>query len=414
MQDDNHHEPKRDVQAKRGSKFSTSTPTSNKKVRKIAIGLNFIENFYAEIPNIIQIFFDKYVFKSKISTFLTTCPYKEGYDYLLAVIKHFPEFNLFDYICDDQSPPSDPVQIFKKKKFYTARNDLFFNLLLYSNLNKENSNTMDKQVDNFIKVNNENLTSLDYEVDYFFLCILGYRDKAKSLLIKYNEYFKTFLKYFKDMDIIGFLMKLTVDKKPIDMTIDEIVVIRKIINSTILRHNYSGIIFLLTKENIFLLMVEGRIWKSIITEFNKDECLEIYINYCFIMKQYLSYYKKTDELKDVKKRLYFHSLSYEYEAKIKELRDEEDKVIEKEILTKDLLEFEALVRQKDAIIQEREELEKDISLPAFIEFVDLLNIIFMFNKKEVALAILYSDRTEIIPTLEIFEICLNYDEDLAM
>lgn len=414
MQDDN----SQDLEAKRGSKFSNTTKTlSNKKNKRSSIGLNFIENFYQEIPNIVQIFFNKNIFKSKIQTFIKQCPYKEGFDYLIAVIKNFPEFNIFDYLSDDIAPPSDQIQTLKRREFYNQRNDLFFNILIYNKLNKENDNCMDKQVEYFVKINNENVTSINYEVDYFFLTILGYRDKAKSILVKQHEYLKNFIKCCKDVETVNFFQKLNIDKKPIDMTIEEIVIIRKIINSIVLRRYYNGLIFLLTRENIFLLMMEGRIWKSIITEFTKEEALETYINYCYLIKQYLHCYDKyesQDIMKDVKRKLYLHTLSFEYEAKIKELKEEEDSILEKEIMTKDLHEFETLVKHKDAIIQEREELEKEIGLPSIFNFVDLLKIIFIYNKKEVALAILDSSRTDIKPTIEIFEICLNHDEDIAM
>lgn len=425
MQDDYHPKTKQSFQSDirnkpRVSKIGITNTVSyvkGKPKRTVHLtGMNFVDNFLVEIPNIINIFLEKTANRSKVQSFITKSTVKEGYDYLLAVIKTFPDFNLFDYLSDIMVAPVDNAQIEKRRQFYIQRNNLFLTILLYSKIGKDRDIYMDRQVEYFVRVNQGNFTTLDYEVDYLFLSILGYRDKAKSLLVKYNDHFKDFIKDFRDNDVLTFFQKLTIDKQPSEMSIEEIIALRKIINATIFRKFYNGFVYLLSSEANFIIMMEGRLWKNIILEFTKEEVLEIWINYDNIFKYFMTIYQHLDiyERKEIKKKLYFHSIGYEYESKIKKLKEEEENLIEKEILTKDLTEFETLVKQKEMFINEREELQKEINLHPIVEFVDLLQIIFMYNKKEVALTILDSDRTEINPSPAIFEICLNNDEDLAM
>jgi len=71
-------------------------------------------------------------------------------------------------------------------------------------------------------------------------------------------------------------------------------------------------------------------------------------------------------------------------------------------------------------IHEREELEKEINLPPVFEFKDLLKIMFAYKNKDVVLYFFeiydkedYKGHSFKI-TPEVFEVCLQNDEDISM
>jgi hypothetical protein len=397
----------------------TNDLANKRKKRMTYLGLNYIDTFFEDIPNILQHFFSKYSFKNKVESFLMHCPIREGLDYFLQAVHNFPEFNMFDYLCGNITPPNNKIEIEKRKQFYIKRNNIFFAILLYSKQTSETLFFMDKQIDYFIRANLENTVLIDIEVDYFLLSVFGYKDKARNLLIKQNEYFKSHLKNLniKEHDITAFFNKLDIEKDVRHQSIDEIVFIRRTLTNIITRRCYAAIEKLLALETIYILMLEGRIWKAIITEFTREEVLEIWMLYHSSIKTFLkknNYYEDNSDPAVIKRRIYIHTIENEYNVKITNLKDEEEMLKEKEQKTNELTEYETYARQRDLVTREREELERETALIPIIEFVDLLRIIFLYNKKEVALMILDSPLTGIDPTLEIFEICLNHDEDLAM
>jgi hypothetical protein len=382
------------------------------------IGLNYVDSFFEDIPVIVENFLKKYTFKNKIESFLMNCQIREGMDYLIKTINAFPEFNMFDYLCDTLVPPNNKLDLEKRKQFYIKRNNIFFTILFYCK-NLSTAVIIDKQVDYFVKVNLENHVPIDLEVDFFLLTIHGYKDKAKNLIIKQNEYFKSHLKdlNIKETDILIIFNKINIEKDISSQSMDEIILLRKLMVNIILRKFFTGINYLMNFETILILMIEGRIWKIVITELTKDIVLEIWIQYhngiTAFLKKY-NYHEDYQDMNIIKKKIYIHTLETQFSAKLVNLKDEEEVLKQKEQEAQELNEFETHARQRDLVSREREEFEREISLPPIVEFVDLLKIIFQYNKKDVALVILDSPLTGIDPTQEIFEICLNYDEDLAM
>lgn len=67
-------------------------------------------------------------------------------------------------------------------------------------------------------------------------------------------------------------------------------------------------------------------------------------------------------------------------------------------------------------IHEREELEKEISLNSVFDFRDLLKIMFAYKNKDAALY--FIENHDKLPdfqiTPEVFEVCLQNDEDISM
>jgi hypothetical protein len=414
-------EKEREDRQRRNSEatYQNSHFKDGKKKKKLQMGFNYVDTFYEDIPLIIQNFFEKYHSKTKVEAFLMNCTDREGLDYLVQVIYHFQDFNLFDFLSDSMNKPNNKTDFERRKQFYFKRNNIFFTILFHCKQNTETSSFFDKHVDYFIRVNLENTVQSDLEVDYFILSLLGYKDRAKNLIVKQNEYFKNFLKSLniKDADAMGFFNKLDITKDITNQSMEEIILIRRMIVNITLRRFYLGLNYLLNYEVGVILMIEGRIWKTIITELTKDEVLEIWIKYYSSLKNFLKKYNYYDDNPDpasIKRRIYIHTIETEYGVKITNLKDEEEHLKEKEKKTSELTEYETYARQRDLVTREREELEKETSLTPILEFDDLLRIIFQYNKKEVALVILDSPTTGIDPTLEIFEICLHHDEDLAM
>lgn len=63
---------------------------------------------------------------------------------------------------------------------------------------------------------------------------------------------------------------------------------------------------------------------------------------------------------------------------------------------------------------EKQEMEKEIKLGSVIEFKNLLHVLFKYNKKDLALSMIHKCPEEIQLRSDIFELCLEYDEDIAM
>ena len=66
---------------------------------------------------------------------------------------------------------------------------------------------------------------------------------------------------------------LVFDKEFTIMTKEEIIIIRQIINNMANRKFFLGLNLLATNLTFSCLMLEGRIWKSIILNFSEDQIL---------------------------------------------------------------------------------------------------------------------------------------------
>ena len=78
--------------------------------------------------------------------------------------------------------------------YYILRNNIFIKILIQCKINDEEISYLDRHVDNFIKLNLENFTQIEIDIDYFFLSLLGYKEKSKHLLVKNKDYFKNLVK----------------------------------------------------------------------------------------------------------------------------------------------------------------------------------------------------------------------------
>jgi hypothetical protein len=206
-----------------------------------------------------------------------------GYLDLLLLMKEFPDFNIFDYINTDMSLYHDegPKAKLMRKKMLLQRNNLFLRVLIeashiYANTTDKIRMMLEDMV--FLKphieifkniiCDREKSDTLEIDVEVFFMSILGYKDKSKTIVVKFYDYFKKFMREFSDTDShtksIFENLDLISDKDYLDLTDTELIVLRKIINNCIKRKFYRGIEFLCENEIFCLVMTEGRIWKSII------------------------------------------------------------------------------------------------------------------------------------------------------
>jgi hypothetical protein len=196
-------------------------------------------------------------------------------------MKEYPDFNIFDYINADMSLYHDEGSKNKlmRKKMLTQRNNLFLRVLIeasqFFNCSK-NKMILDDM--SFLKPHieifknmiceREKSDTLEIDVEVFFLSILGYKEKAKTIVVKFYDYFKKFMRDFSDSDSqtksIFENLDIISDKDYMDLSDTELIVLRKIINNCIKRKFYRGIEFLCENEIFCLVMTEGRIWKSII------------------------------------------------------------------------------------------------------------------------------------------------------
>jgi hypothetical protein len=62
----------------------------------------------------------------------------------------------------------------------------------------------------------------------------------------------------------------------------------------------------------------------------------------------------------------------------------------------------------------KNEYERLLKLGFILEFKELINLMFEYGKKELALFMIENNSAEVNGKHEIFEICLENDEDIAM
>ena len=173
----------------------------------------------------------------------------------------------------DWHTTTDDKQKKELKLFYSQRNNIFLRILIEFVINYEEISFLEKHVDDFVKINLENLVQIDIDLDLFFLNLLGFKDKSKNFILKNLDYFKNFVKDFKELDAFNVFGKIIFDKEFCLMNTEEIIVTRQIINNMARRNFYHGFQLLTINLTFACLMLEGRIWKSIILNFSNEQIL---------------------------------------------------------------------------------------------------------------------------------------------
>ena len=127
----------------------------------------------------------------------------------------------------------------ENQSFYND-NDLFFGDLTF----------LKPTIEKFkaIIVENDNFLNIEYDVEVLFLALLGYKEKAKVIKQKHNDYFKNFIAECDFTDNFNFddFLSVTIEKKSFSaLTINEILIFRKILNNAARRKFYFGFEFIM-------------------------------------------------------------------------------------------------------------------------------------------------------------------------
>jgi len=126
------------------------------------------------------------------------------------------------------------------RQYYVERNNLFIKILIaVKQFAQKGKDYFNKHIDSFLKINTENAVEIELDVDYFFLNILGYRSKAKSMLLKHNEYFKNLIKEYKYVDPLTFFNEIYEIKQ--DFSEEDYIIFRVILKNVAKRKFYSGL-----------------------------------------------------------------------------------------------------------------------------------------------------------------------------
>lgn len=403
---------------------------SNKRISKISvlsifnriqIEIQRLQSFETMIPRIVSSFLsnqqDKakaFEFKSKFKNHLNGT-----YIDILLLLKEFPEFSIYNYI--NVLANADLFTEDKKetlKLLLISRNNIILNLLLiatqyhHSELNKEISFDGDEPFFNdlsflnstmnelhYLIIDDNQLVSIEYDVELLFLALLGFDELAYMIKQKHFKYFKEFIEECDLSLSFDEFLSVTLNKKDFnELTKEEIIVLRRIINNTAKRKLYFGICFLLKNVEYICLLSEGRIWKSIGNRLSHEEVFALWLAY----REHLPILRNTD-LKE--------TLSLEYQKRLNMLSSKIKTFEYTHSKGKELPES----MQKNYYAENK--LKKEIQLYHVTCLKELFVIFFQNDLKELVQYFFdefKSSKKDIKIPIDIYEICLDYDEDISM
>ena len=324
----------------------------------------------------------------------------------------------------------------KTKRFKEISETLSIN----QNLNKKNLSS-----NNTIYYNNIDCDSdleiyftfeYDYEIEVYFLSLLDYKQSAISIYQKFSNYFKIFIDNlnlpsfdneksnilnntltFKDIILI------TSEKTKFNQfSVPELIVIRKILANSAKRNFYTGINFFLKIDEYNIFLSEGRIWKEIGMNINKKKVYEIwnmyYSNIEMIRKTKLKstiqieFKQQLDKIKmklNELKRTMTNNNNNDNINKNKNINNQ-DEFNNKD----DDNDKNDNIIKKNKLLFKKNEIEKINQLYFVTCLKELLVIFFKYDLKELVLYFLQQIKIHKKIPLEIFEICLQYDEDICI
>ena len=430
--------------------------TYGQYIPKSITTLSEIEALSDNLIIIISFFFSNYhdrnkieKFKKKYINYLTG-----GYADIIFIMREFPEFSILDYINLNIDLNVNDLSEQKKREqklMIITRNNIILNLLViatdihlrefegeleFSKVLSENEYNQPSYNENdllfgdlsFLKatieqfkaliVENENIFNIEYDVEVLFLALLGYKDKAKIIKQKHNDYFKNFL---SDCDITeGFnfddFLTVTVEKKSFSsLTTNEVLVFRKILNNTARRKFYFGFEFIMRNVEFCYLVSEGRIWKNIGKKMTEEQVYNLW----GIFEENIEEIKQVD-LKE--------TIGHEYKNKLNSLNGE--RKLYQFFRDNNKKEVPALNSNLNATDKEAnyniimgrikhdiDKLINEIHLYFVTSLKELIHIFFKCDLKELVMYFFdqykYDRKNPFIP-LDIFEISLEYDEDITI
>ena len=386
--------------------------------------LNDIEIINDNMSLIASYFLQNYYNQKKVENFIKNFESFLGSDYIdiLLIMREFHDFNLLDYLNIQAKyfPNMKQKDFIQKKQMIIIRNNIILSVLIVAKELQEcertgeidfsqneylfeDLNFLNPLIENFknLIIDNDNSFQVSYEVEILFFALLGFKDKSRLIKQKFNNYIKEFEKeiFFENINFTEFINN-TLDKKNFyDFTDEEIIIFRKIMNNTAIRKFYYGLEYLLRNELFCFLLSEGRIWKNIGLKFEPFQVFSLWSIY----EEHIEVINQND-LRE--------TLDLEYNIKITELNQKIND-LEKTLINNNEIENEKLNKLK----YEKKSYMKEIYLFCIKSLKELIIAFFRYDLKETILFFFneFKENNEGIKIpVEIFEICLDYDEDISI
>lgn len=425
---------KKNAPVKNMKKFKTlkSIPSQEKMVKPLSFykkkinSVTDLENIANNISIIVNYFLDNYpnqervqVFFGRYGSFLS----KNFIDVLL-IMREFSDFSIFDFlqISTAYNETLSQKEIEDKRKMICIRNNILLSILIIAKelevCEKEGEIDFEQKeplffdlrfLNPFIEkfknliIENDNKFQVSYEVEVFFFAILGFKDKSRIIKQKFNQYFKDFLVNcgVNKLNFNDFL-SITMEKaKFCEYKDEEIVILRKILNNAAIRDFYYGLEFLMKDTEYCFILSEGRIWKN----------LGIYMEPYKVYNLWSMYEESIEEIRGTDLR---ETLSTEYEDKLKNINI---KLLQYKTLKPQEQENLANNEEYTNLIYEKRNIMKEICLYNVTCLKELFVIFFQNELK--GLVLFFFDeykntRGETKVPIDIYEICLDYDEDISI
>ena len=338
----------------------------------------------------------------------------EGYEEILLLMHEFKDFNVLDYL---NVQTGNLIFLSKEQrderlKNVSKRNNIILSLLLeHENLKEKEEkglinygNGMNKMFDNNIYLfpllekfkmvlskmsNNE----ISFEVELLIFCLLDYYEYAHFVFHYYTNYFKDFLAKIgiKDYDLNKFI-KIISNQEFENIQIEEILILRKTINSMAERDFFLGLNRIISNDVLCRYANEGRLWKNIGTYMEPYDTYQLWEIY------------KTK----IANGIHFNhtrTIDLEFKCEIKEIEEKLKEYDKDPLLKKE--KFDEFKKLNYTL----ENLNNDTVLPFVNELEILLLIFFKYFLKDTVLFFL--DNIKVLDE-KIFEMCLAFDEDISI
>ena len=415
-----------------------------------------IESLSENLTILISFFFSNYHDRNKIEKFKKKYInyFTGGYLDIILTMREFPEFSILDYInlnIDLNIHELSEQKIREQKLMLITRNNIILNLLIiatdihfrelegeinFSKVLSENQYNQPNYNDNellfedlsfltstieqfkALVVENENIFNIEYDVEILFLALLGYKDKAKIIKQKHNDYFKNFLSDCDIIDEFNFddFLTVTVEKKSFSsLTTNEILVFRKILNNTARRKFYLGFEFIMRNVEFCYLVSEGRIWKNIGKKMTEEQVYNLWGIY-------------EENIEEIKHADLKETIGHEYKNKINSLNGErklyqffkDNNKGKVPTINSNSEDYDKEANYNIIMGRLKHNIDKlmnEIHLYFVTSLKELIHIFFKCDLKELVMYFFDQykiDRNDPFIPLDIFEISLEYDEDITI
>ena len=196
-------------------------------------------------------------------------------------------------------------------------------------------------------------------------------------------------------------LNVTLEKtKFSELSDEELIIIRKILNNAAIRNFYFGLEYLMKDTEFCFVLSEGRIWKNIGINMEPYKVYNLWSMY-------------EESIEDIRNTDLRETLSIEYEDRLK-------------VITVKITAFKIQATDKESLLMNEEYLtllyeKKNVLKEIYLYTVTCLKeLIVIFFRNELKGLVLYffdeyrNTRGETKVPIDIYEICLDYDEDISI